>query len=883
MTSERDVASVVRRFVLRLVNLMRPERAEPELAREVASHLTLLEDEFRQRGMSDEEARHAARRAFGNVDQAKEHHRAARSFSWLDDAWRDVRYALRSLRRDRLTTAVAVLCLSLGIGANTLVFSLVNGLLLRPLPFEDPDRLVLLHQVRHERPDETGPVSYRTFREWREQGASRAELAALRTGALTVGDGRGEASRHPGAYVTWNLFAMLGVQPARGRLLAAHDDRPGAEPVVVISDGLWQQRFGRNDDLVGRSVLIDGEAHTVVGIMPRGFAFPRNQQFWLPLARTESSSADGSRPLAVYARLAPGVSVGHASAGFSAIAQRLATLQPDVYRGWDVGVRRMSAFVPARQRVMLLVAMGAVALVLLMACANVANLTLARAVARRREIAIRTAIGAPRRRIVAQLLTESVLIALLSVPVGIAFAAWGLAYLWRTIPEQARLFGASFEIDAVVLRFTIGLAVLTAVVFGLAPAVQTLRHARPAALGGGRELNTGMSQKRLRHALVVGEVALSVILLVSAALFVRSFLNLLRADNGFDPAPLLTFQLDLPSRADPDAAGHLVEEIVQRVAALPGVQAAAASDLKPLRGGGTRDTIDLDGNASADGETGPRVLYGGVTSRFFDTLDVPASHGRMMTERESTSESAVAVINSTLADRFWPDSDPIGRRFRLRRDASETWFTVIGVTPDIANWDVSDRPVPTAFLPYAYTVHRDRAIVVRSTGDAGRLAAAIRETVRAIDPAIPLPSLESMTEIHRLVFWRNRLLTGVFLCFAAVAALLAAIGIHGLLSHAVAERRREVGLRMAIGASARDVVSLVVREGMALVLTGLALGLVGALAMTRLLRGQLYELGATDPASFAGAALLVVVVGLLGSYMPARRAAAVDPLTTLRE
>jgi putative ABC transport system permease protein len=532
---------------------------------------------------------------------------------------------------------------------------------------------------------------------------------------------------------------------------------------------------------------------------------------------------------------------------------------------------------------MLLLTMGAVGFVLLIACANVANLMLARATARRREIAIRCALGASRGRIVRQLLTESIIVGLAAVPFGVLLASWGLDLLQRAGSDGVS--NVEVPIDGPVLTFTIAIAIITSLVFGLAPALHAVRGAtRDALTGSGTGSSGGRPQKRMRNALVVAEVAMSVILLVGASLFVRSFQYLLRLETGFDTSHIAVLRVQIPPEraGSPEALSARVEEVVERVAAVPDVEAVGASDLLPLRGGGARTPVVLEGSAVAS-DAAPVVLAIGVTSRYFESLNVPVLRGRGFARSEAQRLSYTAVINERMAARLWPDHDALGRRFRVAGDAAERWFTVIGIARDLPNWDLSDRPVSTAYVPFAHAPVDDPRLVIRARGNPLATIAPARAGLRDLDPTIVVFEEMSMDDVHRSAFWRQRMFGGTLGTFGIVAIVLAAVGLYGVLAYLVSHRTREIGIRMALGAERRDVIGMVVRQGLGLVLGGVVVGLPVALAVARVARGQLHGVTATDPISFIGVALLLVIVGLLASHMPARRAAAVSPAISMRE
>ena len=817
----------------------------------------------------------------GDVPRRNDERRSARSVAIVDSTIQDLRYAVRSLASHPSFALLSALCLGLAIGVNTTVFSLVNGLLLRPLPFEASDQLVTVNEQRHANPGGGGPASYPNFIDWKERSAGLAEMAALRRASVYVADG-GEPERYAGARVSWNLFPVLGVAPAEGRGFRPDEDRAGAAPVVVLSHTVWQQRYGGDKSFVGRSIMVDGVPRIVVGIMPPELSHVSMRsalglsRVWLPLAATASDERRDERDLTVYARLRDGISLEMAGARLAPVARELERLHPRENEGWGIAVERLRVGVSARTRSLVLMIMGAVSFVLLIAGANVANLTLARAASRRREIATRMALGAPRARIVRQLLTESLLVAAGSVPVGLAIGSWGRDLLSQDLAEQ-------FPIDVNVLSFTIGLAMLTTVLSGLMPAVQAARRVQHDVLkAGGRDSTSGPPHTRLCAALIVGEVALSLILLVGASLFVRSFLNLLKAEGGFETSRIMTLRVEMKATGDesPETAARRVDELVARLQALPGATSVAAANLMPLRGGGVRRTIVPEGQGPPGGATS--VVIGSITPHFFRVLEVPLLEGRTFTDVEGRSRSPVAIVNRTLAQRFWSGGSAIGRRFKQTTGTNEVWFTVVGVTEDILSWDISDRPLPTAYLPYPHEAASDPRLLMRATGDPALLAQPARAAIRDLDPTLLVFEVLTMTDVHNLAFSRNRTLAWLLIVVAGIALLLGAIGVYGVVSYFVSQRTHEIGIRAALGADRRALVRLFVSQGMTMTLGGVGLGLAGAWALTLVLRGQLHDVSATDPLSFVGVPIFLVLVAFLAAYIPARRAAAVDPLIAMR-
>jgi putative ABC transport system permease protein len=799
----------------------------------------------------------------------------------------DIRYAARTLRRNILFTTVAVVCLSLAIGLNTMIFSIIEGVLIQPLPFADPDRLVELNESHPPSGIRRTGLSYADLRDWRERNRSFTTIVGIQLRSVAIAD-RGDSERYDAAAVSWDLFSTLGVVPALGRDFGPDDDRPAGEPVVLLSDEVWRARYGGDPAIVGRPLLVNGRPHTIIGVMPPDFEFPLYQKIWVPLAPFAHNEPRDRRSLMTVARLKPGVSILQSQDDLRAIAADLSRDFPTTNDRWAAVVRPIKAdFIPDDVRLILLTMMGAVTLVLVIACANVGNLLLARATARRREISIRTALGAGRLRIARQLLTEAVMLSLLAVPPGVALAHVGNLLVERSIPPDDIPYLIQWDINAPVLLYTIGIALLTGIVFGLAPTLQTARMNLIAGLKeGGRGTGGTGPRARLRNALVVSEVALSLVLLIGASLFVRSFLNLRTASAGFDTAPLMTMRLYMTgdAYASEDARARRADEIVRGIERLPGVAAAFASNLIPLDGGGGGGRLVLDGRTFPPGEE-PRFGFTAVTPHLLKTLGVPLTRGRGFTDAEGQSRSPVAIINETMAIRFWPQEDPVGRRFALKEAEVTDWFTVIGVVRDIRHDEIEpdDESFPQSYVPYPYAATPNTGLTIRvASDDPSAITSAVRREIRRLDAGIPLFAVRSMAEVKRLGFWQFELFGWLFSTFGAVALLLAVAGVYGLLSYSVSQRTQEIGVRVALGADRGAVVRLVVGQGLKLAGLGVAVGVLASFGVTRVIASQLYNVTPTDPASFVGVSLFLAVIAAAASYIPARRATAVDPLDALR-
>ena len=798
----------------------------------------------------------------------------------------DLKYAIRSLVMDRGVTVIVVACLALGIGINATLFSVVDGVLIQSLPFAEADRIVVLNETFERRGVDEAGVSYPNLRDWKLQTTAFSSMTATAGRSITLSDGA-EPERYAGAAITWDLFPMLGVPPALGRHFNPDDDRAGAEPVVILSDDVWQRRYHGDRGVVGRSVTLNGKPHTVVGVMPPRFRFPENQRVWIPLGPLAEKDSRNARNLFAFGRMKPGVDLARARADVAAMAATSSSQYPLTSEGWSAMARPLSDdFIPDDVRLVILTMMGAVTLVLLIACANVANLMLARASGRQREFSVRAALGAGRARIVRQLLTECVLLGFAAAPIGLAIAYVGVRLLDGAISPDDVPYYIHWEVSGRVIAYTVVVSALTGLVFGLAPALQSGRlNLQEALRDGARGSGQSGRRARLRNGLVVAEVALALVLLVGASLFVRSFLNLQSASPGFDTAPLLTLRFYMTGEAyaldEPKA--QRVDDIVRRIEGLPGVQSAFASNFIPLDAGGGGGNVIVDGRTVPKGEE-PFISFIGVTPHLQKTMGLAMLKGRDFTDAEGASRTAVAVVNDTMARKFWPEADPIGSRFRLVVSEPVEWFTVIGVAPDIRQnqQDSDEPPLPVAYVPYPYGTTANTGVVVRTAADPAGLTAAIRGEIRASDPGLAIFSVRTMEDLRRSGFWQFRLFGFMFGIFGAAALFLAGIGVYGVLAFSVSQRTQEMGVRIALGAQRSDVLQLVVRQGITLAMIGVIVGIVGAFGVTRVIASLLYNVTPTDPISFIGVALFLTLIAFMASYLPARRATTVDPIVALR-
>ena len=847
-------------------------------------------------GMTPEQARADALRRFGDVESVRRRvrdidrltERERSRAHMLDDLRQDLHYAGRSLLRNPIFTVVAALTLALGIGANTAIFSVVNGVLLRPLPYAEPDRLVRLFTAFHGSGELRYSMSQPEFMDYKGL-TSVFENAGAYTGLAMTLTGVGEPERVRAVTVTRDLLPTLGVRPVRGRNFEGAEGRRGDEPVVILSHDFWQQRFGGDPTLVGRTLSLNGLERRVIGILPAEATFERAQAIIPLYINPDSMTGRSANFLSGIARLKPGVTIEQAQRELNALTRRIQAEYPQNYpksMGFGATVLALHEVLVGDVRPALMTLLGAVGMVLLIACANVANLLLARGEARQREIAVRLALGAGRGRVVRQLLTESLVLAIVGAVGGVLLAWWGTKTLLAINPEAIpRLEGV--RIDVTVGLVTLGLALLTGIIFGLAPAMQMVRLELQSSLKeGGRGSESG-SRQRIGRALVASEIALAVVVVIGAGLLMRSFWTLQRVDPGFPAENILVVDMSIPgARYDDIRTVTFYRQLVDRMAALPGVKgAAAANDMPPVAGGSNWDII-IDGQPRAPGEAAPSPNVRAVTREYFDVMGIRTAAGRLFGPSDARGTQPVAVVNETAVRTIWKGENPVGKQVRF--DQSYPWITIVGVAKDTRSAGL-ESDVPTEMfilqdqLPEtADGAERSMYVILRAAGDPAALAAAARRTVQEADPLLAITGIRTMDEIMARSLARQRftmLLLGVF---GGVALLLAAIGIYGIMAYAVRRRTREIGIRMALGARPRQVLGLVVGQGMRLATIGLVAGIVGAFVATRLIERLLFGVSATDPMTFLGITALFAAVALVASWLPARRAVATNPTMALR-
>jgi putative ABC transport system permease protein len=892
MRWRQELSFIVRRLIHR-------RRAERELEEEIRAHLEMEIERNVVDGMAPEEARMVARRSFGSVALAKEDSRAMWGLGSLETLWQDLRYGLRTLLKNPGFTTVAILTLALGIGANTAIFSVVNGVLLKSLPFPESERLLELSETSKDAP--VMMVAYPNYLDWRARQTVFEDLAArYPAGGVLTGDG--EPERVFGRWVTASFFPTLGVKPHLGRFFNEEEDKPGATAVIVLGYDLWQRRFGADPNLIGKTVFYNSEIWTVVGVTPADFDFygqnNLSNDFFIPLGRQgadwEFMGDRRSHTVWVTARLKPGVAIDQARAQMKSIAVQLEKEYPASNTGAGVGLTSFLDNYVGRARYALLVISGAVAIVLLIACANVANLLLARAAARRKEMAIRLALGAGRFRVVRQLLTESMLLALAGGALGLLLAFWGVELLVRLAPDSLPRM-EEITIDPRALGFTALVTLLTGIIFGLTPALQTSKvDLNDTLTETGRQASGGAGARRLRGALVVAEIALSLSLLVGAGLLLKSFRRLMEVDPGFDARNVLTLRLRLPDvkyREAAQATGFL-KEASRRIAAFPGVREVSVATGFPLGRtlGENGYWIEDQPEPQMPGDW-PVALTQSVSESFHRALGVTLLAGRYFTEGDIADAPPVALVDDHFVRRHFPNgsiNDALGKRLRFGGDG-EVWREIVGVVRHVRHNSLEVEGFPQIYSPWLQMNPRLLAdwarvmdMIVKTSGSPMSLVAPIKREVQAMDKDQPMGAvrtLESLVAQSIAPRRFNLLLLGIF---AFIALLLGAVGLYGVMSYAVTQRTRELGIRIALGAQKSDALWLVIKQGMLLSLIGIMTGLAASFALTRLMTSLLYDVSATDPLTFSSIALLLGAVALLACWIPARRATKVDPLTALK-
>jgi predicted permease len=868
------------RLARRLSALVRRGKMEREMEAELRYHMEREVERNAADGMSPEEARQAALRSFGGMERAKEECRDARGVKVIEDLWYDLRYGARRLRKNPGFTAVAVITLALGIGANTAIFSVVNSVLLRPLPFSQPERLTMIWNkgVEAAGGDRT-PLAVGDLLDLRSQTQSFQSVDAFQ-GAFYNYIGGESPERIRGARVTAGFFTTLGAQAALGRTFHPDEERPGAERVVVISHGFWVRHLAGRPDVIGRPLNLSGTSFTIVGVMPEAFDFPaRAVELWTAL-RLEPPARRGPYFLSGIARLKPGLTIEQARAESTSMSSTLSGEK------FSFNFLPVNEFILGDVRTALLVLLAAVTIVLLISSANVANLLLARAASREKEISIRAALGASRGRIVRQLLSESLLLALLGGTLSVLLAVWGVDLMLKLAPEGIPRL-EQIRIDASALGWTALVSLLTGIIFGLAPALQGSRlNLNEALKEGGRSSTESLGKRRWRNLLVISELAMATMLLIGASLLLRSFRQLQMVDPGVDPERVMT--MDIALRGDKYAEEQQVHsfygQVLERVGALPGVQTVAVSNSLPPDERDFSSEFIIEGRPLDAGKGAPVADFILVSRDYFRALSLPLRRGRYFSDTDSKDAPRVLIINEAMERQFFAFEDAVGKRLNLGNEKEPLWAEIIGVVGDVKYTGLESETQPALYQPMAQNPSWSMFLIVKTeTADPLSLASAVRKEIGSLDRELPVAKIGTLEQRLAAAVTQPRFRTTLIAIFAAIALILASVGIYGVISYSVTQRTHEIGIRMALGAQAMDVLKLLLKQGMLLAVAGVGVGVIAAFALTRLMRSLLFGVSATDPFTFTVIALLLTTVALLASYIPARRATKVDPLIALRD
>jgi putative ABC transport system permease protein len=883
-------------FSARLRALLGREAVLRDIDEELRLHIEMETESNIGRGMSHSEAKRAALLSFGNYDGARDAAYGVRGGGLMETLLQDIRYGARVLARHKGFTAVAVITLTLGIGANTAIFSVVNELLLRPLPYRDAERIVMLWEVTPEGRHQN-TTSRKNFLAWREQSKSFETIAAFSDQRANL-TGAGDPEEVSTQIASSGLFNVLGVDAVVGRTFTKDDIQPGATRVAVLGYGLWQRRFGGDRGVIGKPITLSGEPYTVIGVVPANFQWHirsrsgtgKPAEVWtlltMPASQADTSGAWHGRFLSVVGRLKTGVSREQADAELKTIEARLSEDDPQYSKGYSAEVIHVREQLVGNVRPALWLLLGAVGFVLLIACANVANLLLARAASREKEIALRTALGARRTRIVRQLLTESLLLALLGGLGGLALAWWGIQALVAISPRDlVNLQGVGLNLT--VLGWTLAVVVVTGILFGLVPALEATRLDLNDTLKEGGKGASGQSARSrgLRGALVVSEVALALVLLVSAGLLVKSFARMRNIDTGFRTDNVLTMVVRVPDTKYKEDSQfvNFFHQAEEQIRALPGVRSVGIVNYLPLYGGlGSATGFAVEGRPAPPPGEEPSTNVRVSDAGYFRTMGIPVLRGRNFTEVEDAQARHVVIVSESFAQKYFPGEDPVGKRVAVEMFDKPTPTEIVGVVGDVRYDSLTDAAEPTVYFPHPELTYSFMTLVIHADGDPTQLTPAIRREISGIDPDQPISDVRTMTQVMAETVGRARFSTFLFGLFAGLATLLAAVGIFGVMNYSVTLRTREIGLRMALGAQPARVLVLVLRQGLVLTLVGVGLGLAVSLALTRVMSSLLFGVDATDPATFAAIVPLLTAVSLIACYIPARRATRIDPLVALR-
>ncbi|HZS46828.1 MAG TPA: ABC transporter permease [Blastocatellia bacterium] len=873
-------------FFSRLASLFRKRRMDQELDEEMREHLEMMIDDGLGRGLTREEAFRQSRLSFGGVEQTRETYRYQRGFPSVESLIQDLRYAVRVLSKKPVFTLISIFTLALGIGANTAIFSVVNAVMLRPLPYKDPSKIVVVWSNNTVDGNPRYPLTAANSTDLRDQNHVFAETGIYVDFAWNATlTGHDEPQVVIQSTFSPSLFQMLGVKPALGRTFLREEEQIGRDDVAVLSYGMWQRIFGGATDVIGKTIDVDNTRLTIVGVMPRGFYFLyQNVDVWIPLSyntNVNTSFAITNRGTAAYGmigRLKPGISIQQAQADLSTIASSLEKQYPDTNKGLGITLVPLNEQITENVRPALWTLLGAVGLVLLIACANVATLLLVRGSARKKEIAIRMALGASRWRVIRQLLTESVLLSVLGGVLGLLLAICGVSAILNftpaEIPRQQEI-----GIDFWTLVFTIALSFLTGAVFGLAPALQFSKSGCNGSLKDGGRGSTNFARNGLRGALVVSEIALTLVLLVGAGLLIRSFVLVLHVDPGFNPNHVLTMSVSLPRQATavPEAIAFY-DELFTRIESLPGVKSAGGTTRLPLMAKSITIKVEIEGHPVPVGEE-PEIEFRRVSRDYFSTLEVPLIKGRFFTRQDTPSTQPAVMINESAARRLWPNEDAVNKRIKV---GNSPLAIVVGVVGDVKHFGLDAAQAPELYIPFDQRPPSSPFIVIRTSSDPMESAPAIRALVQSMNKDQALGTIQTMDQILDTSLAARRFNMTLLGLFAVLALFLSSIGLYGVISYSVSQRTQEIGIRMALGAGRIQIVNLIVGQGAAMALAGIAIGLIAAFGLTRIMSSLLFKVSATDPITFVAIPLLFAFVIMLASYIPARRATKVNPIVALR-
>ncbi len=803
----------------------------------------------------------------------------------MQNFWQDIRYAFRMMVKNPGFTSVAVLTLALGIGANSAIFSVVNGVLLKPLPFKDPSRLAIVRNENFKEGGKLDPISFPNYEDIRNQSQSFDEMTAI-TPVWNFGlTGDGEPEHVTGFWVSASFFDLLGVRPILGRAFQESEDKPGKEDLALISHSLWLRHFGADPNVCGKTITLDSRKTTIIGVMPGGFHFLEDVDLWLPLQLNPVIPRGRAvRFLTVVGHLAPGASFDQAGTEVATITRQLEQQYPEINTGLGGNVVSLHKEITGKVRPALLVLFGVVGFVLLIACANLANLLVARAAAREKEIAVRTALGASRLRLIRQFLTESVTLSLVGGAAGLLLSLWGVSLLRALSPKNLPRLD-EIVIDSQVLGFTLIISLLTGIIFGLAPAMQFSKSSLTESLKEGGRTSFASGRGRLRSLLVVSEVALALVLLIGAGLMIRSFSRLLQVNPGFNQENLLTMQIMLPEQEQYRQSARraaFYDQLFERIASLPGVQAVGGTTRLPLGNmDGVTTTLEIEGQPVPEGER-PEVEFRRVSKDYFQAMGIPLKEGRVFEERDLPDSPRVGLVTESAARRFWPGEDPLGKRIRFFGDPNAPWWTIVGVVGDVNHFGLDVAARPEVYMYFKQGPPVSPFIAIRTTGDPSALVSNVRQQMLGLEKELTIYNVAPMTDLISESVSDRRFNMLLVAMFSAIALILASIGIYGVISYSVRQRTHEIGVRMALGAKTGDILRLVVGQGMALILTGILSGLAASYALTRVMSSLLFGVSATDPMTFVMVPMILTGVALAACFVPARRATRIDPMEALR-